>query len=281
MKKIKVGIVGINGKYGKWLKNFFERQDCFVVGTDITPPNSYSLKEIVKMSEVVIFSIPIDKAVAVVLKAVPFSHKTQLWLDITSIKEPIINAMLKSRAEVVGMHPMCAPPKQTTLAGQTLVVCPSRIKNWSGWFKEITKASQAKIKISSPEEHDKYMAVVQGLPHAVSLIMSSVVKSLGLSPDEIMDYTSPFYRIVLSLMGRILSQDPELYANIQFCNPNILAILDLLDKEVKNFCRAVKKKEKKVFVENFNAGKNYFGPKNLNTANSLFNNLISYMSQLE
>lgn len=277
MKKIKVGIVGINGKYGKWLKKFFETQNCLVVGSDTTLPGGYSLEKVIRMSEVVIFSVPVDKAVAVVLEAIPFSRKTQLWLDVTSIKEPVVGAMLKSKAEVVGMHPMCAPPEQATLAGQTLVVCLARITNWSRWFESIIKDSHAKIKISSPEEHDKYMSVVQGLPHAFSLIMASVVKSLGLSPDEIMDYTSPFYRVALSLMGRILSQEPGLYADIQFCNPNISAVLNLLEKEIKGFRQTVEKKEKKIFIDNFNVSKNYFGPKNLNAANNLFKNLINHI----
>lgn len=279
MEKVKIGIIGVNGKYGKWLKSFFETQNCEVVGSDSALSGGHSLENVVEVSQVIVFSVPIDKAVDVVLETIPFSREDQLWLDVTSIKEPVVEAMLKSKAEVVGMHPMCAPPQQATLAGQTLVVCPARISKWSDWLERIIKATQAKVKVSLPKEHDKYMAVVQGLPHAFSLVMSSVIRELGLDPDEIMDYTSPFYRIALSLMGRILSQESELYANIQFCNPNISTMLDLLEKEVKSFHKIVGKKEKENFVDSFNANKNYFGRNNLNDADSLFKNLIDYIAK--
>ena len=57
-------------------------------------------------------------------------ERDRLWLDVTSVKEAPVQAMLASQAEVVGLHPMTAPPKAPTLKGRVMVVCEARLQHW-------------------------------------------------------------------------------------------------------------------------------------------------------
>ena len=63
------------------------------------------------------------------------------------------------------------------------------------------------------------MAVVQGLTHFVTLCMADSIRRLGVDIEKTEAFTSPVYQIELSLVGRLLSQDPALYADILQQNP--------------------------------------------------------------
>jgi prephenate dehydrogenase len=274
-----VGIIGIEGKYGKWLKNFFEERGSVVIGSDIKG-TKFTNRQVVEKADVIIFSVPINCIVEVVKEVVPLSHEDQLWMDIASFKGKLVDVMLESKADVVSLHPMCAPTVKS-LRGQTIIVHKARVtKQWDEWVESFLWETGARIKITPPEEHDKYMAIVQGLPHATNLIMAFLVRSMGINVSESMEFTSPFYRVALSLMGRIISQNPQLYADIQMSNPNIPAMLSELDSQLTRFREIVESRDSQAFVAEFNACKEYFGEKQLKSASNLFDDLIKLMADL-
>ena len=70
------------------------------------------------------------------------------------------------------------------------------------------------------------MAVVQGLTHYVTLCMADSIRRLGMDIADTRKFTSPVYQIELSLVGRLLSQDPDLYADILQMNPYVPEVLE-------------------------------------------------------
>ena len=83
--------------------------------------------------------------------------------DITSIKQAPVAAMLRSQAEVVGLHPMTAPPKAPTLKGKVLVICEARLDVWRDWLSVLFDALQAECVRVAPEYHDRAMALIQAM----------------------------------------------------------------------------------------------------------------------
>lgn len=278
----KVGIIGINGKYGQWLKKFFEQRGHQVVGSDVA--TDMTNRQVVELADVVIFSVPINRVVSVINEVAEFSREEQLFMDITSIKGPAVDAMLRSNAEVVGLHPMCAPTVET-LRGQVVVRCDARLTDlWSGWVEKILEETRATIKKSTPTEHDRHMAVVQGLPHAVQLVMARVICRLNIDVPESMSYTSPFYKIAFGLMGRILSKDSGMYASIQMENPHIPEVLEALESEIKRFRSIIGMENKvfrsQVFNADFNASRKHFGKESIFRADKFFDDVIGLMADL-
>jgi prephenate dehydrogenase len=276
MKKVKVGIIGSSGKYGKWLQKFFEKIGCQVIGSDIA--TDITNRHVVEQSAVVIFAVPIGKTVSVINEISEFGRESQLFMDVTSIKGPAVGAMLRSKANVVGLHPMCAPTDDT-LHGQVIVRCDARLTTvWSEWVDEVLKATEARVKISTPEEHDRNMAIVQGLTHATALIMASVVRTMKIDVAEINDYVSPPYRVSLSVIGRILSQNPVLYEEIQMSNPGVLRVLEVLENEAGSFRRVVEAKDKAQFESDFESSRKHFGEEVTN-ANEFFLDIIKFIAE--
>ena len=84
--------------------------------------------------------------------------------------------MLASQAEVVGLHPMTAPPKAPTLKGRVMVVCEARLRHWQPWVDTLCTALQAECVRATPQHHDQMMALVQAMVHATHLAQAGVLR---------------------------------------------------------------------------------------------------------
>jgi prephenate dehydrogenase len=230
-----IGIVGSAGAFGRWFKRFFEqRMGVGVIGRDPNGETALSAREVIERADVLIFSTPIRATAALIDEYVRLAdgrERGKLWLDLTSIKAAPIAALRRSQAEIVGLHPMTAPPKTPTLQGRVLVVCAERIAAWRGWLDEFLVATQAACVHAQPEQHDRIMAVVQGMTHATHMAQAATLRELAPALGGI-DAIHPFRTVGYELDGvvtrRMLASNPAIYEDIQFENPHIGAMLERL-----------------------------------------------------
>ncbi len=218
-----VGIIGGTGKMGRLFAGVFERAGYEVlVSGRSTSPGTMDLAE---HCDIVIVSVPIRDTVRVIGSITPVLREDQLLCDFTSLKTKPVEAMLASKAQVIGLHPMFGPTVKS-LKHQTIIACPARAEvRTQEHLLGIFRKEGAEITIAEPEEHDRMMAVVQGLTHFVTLTMAESVRKLGIDIAKTKEFTSPVYQIELSLVGRLLSQDPALYADILEQNPFVSEVL--------------------------------------------------------
>ena len=221
---MKAGIIGGTGKMGQLFVPVFERAGYEVLVSGRSTPLTSA--DIAQQCDLVIVSVPIRDTVRVIEEIAPLLQRNQLLCDFTSLKVRPVEAMLKSKANVVGLHPMFGPTVGS-LKSQTIIVCPVRVEehllhNLVAMFRN----EGARCTLTNPEEHDRMMAVVQGLTHYVTLCMAESIRRLGVDIGATQEFTSPVYQIELSLMGRLLSQDPDLYADILQQNPYVPGVLE-------------------------------------------------------
>lgn len=275
-KQLIVGIIGNQGKFGKFLSRLFHDFGCEVVGSDRCHHPNGGNQDVVKMSDIVVFSVPPRVTVKVIDSLVEYSRPEQLWMDVTSVKEEPVRSMLKSKSAVVGLHPMCAPSVKS-LKGQKVIVCPVRINDWQPWFGRFMDWTEAKVKICLPEVHDRNVTIVQGMVHAAQLTMAATIKSLGQDVAESLEFTSPVYRVALGLMGRILNQDAGLYADIQMLNPYVPETLREIASQLERLQVMIATKDTEAFSEWFNNSKNHFGKEILEKNYDLFEKISKLM----
>jgi prephenate dehydrogenase len=280
VRLVTVGIIGINGGYGKLLRSFFSTLGCTVIGSDRKVPTDLSNIDVVQKSDVVIFSIPIQRTVETVKEVLPHVRKDQLLMDVTSVKEPVIRAMLKSKAQVVGLHPMFAP--ELGFAGQTIVVCPARCGDpeWKTWVMNVLAATGCRLKWTTGKDHDNYMATVQVSPQSANFVNALLIMTMGVSTLESLDFTSPFYRVMFSLMGRFLSQNPEMYASIFMKNPATVPMLRKRVKIERELIQIIKKQDMQAFMKLFEQVKQHFGKDVAREANELFQRLNAVLKTI-
>ncbi|WP_337244623.1 prephenate dehydrogenase [Luteimonas sp. gir] len=227
-----VGIVGSAGAYGRWLRGFFAaRMGLQVLGHDPADPASDAPEALLAAADVLVFAAPIRTTATVVADWTARSagrERGRLWLDVTSLKQAPVAAMLRAQAEVVGLHPMTAPPKSPTLRGRVLVVCEARLARWRPWVARLLAALEGQVVHAEAERHDRIMALVQALVHAGHLAQAGVL--LDQAPDggglaALLPFRSASFELDAAMIARILSMNPAIYEDIQFDNPHVVGVL--------------------------------------------------------
>ena len=257
MKKNTVGIIGGTGKMGGFFRKFFEKNGCKVLvssrRTKLKP------EECAKKSDIVMISVPMGIAIKTIKKISPCINKDSLLIDTTSIKAGPVEAMLKySKCEVIGMHPVFGP-NVGSVKNQIIVVCPARTRKWLRWIVHIFEKNGAKIRIVTAKKHDEMMSIIQGLNHFSTLAVAHAMKKAGVKISESLEFASPVYRLRMMMVGRILNQDPELYAGIEIMNPNNKKLLDIFENSSKKLKRIIEAEDKEEFVKYFNECAEFFG----------------------
>ena len=254
---VTVGIIGGTGKMGRFFAGVFARAGCEVVVAGRSTP--VTAEDIARDCDVVVVSVPISGTVPVIRAIAPLLNRNQLFCDLTSLKAGPVAAMLKSKAQVIGLHPMFGPTV-SSLKKQTIIACPARagvatIEGLLGCFR----AQGAICTVTTAEEHDRMMAVVQGLTHFVTLTVAESIRRLNVDVDATKAFTSPVYAIELSLVGRLLSQDPDLYGSILQENPFVPEVLAACRQSAADLAGIVAKGTPEQFNEFFARNTKHFG----------------------
>ncbi len=249
-----VGIIGGNGKMGQYFAQFFENREFTVLIGDIG--TSLSNKEVAQKSDLLIFSVPINETVKIIDSVSDFIKEEMILFDLTSIKTPAVEAMLKTKAkEIVGGHPMFAPT--VSLMEQVFVLTPGRGENGLEFLKKIFSEAGAHVKIIEKEKHDKLMTVIQSLNHFTDISFAHALSKTGLEIHDFLEFQSPAYRMKLIMMGRILAQNPSLYGSILTQNPLNKDAIKLFEESSKELSKIVEDQDLETFEKYFKESAEY------------------------
>lgn len=227
-----IGIIGGKGLMGSFFAGFFRQNGFKVLISDIN--TKLTNKELTHKSDLIIISVPISVTKKVINEITPFINKNQLLTDVTSLKVFPIKEMIKSKAKVIGLHPMFRPG-ENGLKGQKIIMCAVRASAKQKIFlKNLFKKAEAKTIEMSPEKHDKLMAIIQVLIHFHTIVLGNTLRNLNVNIKETLQAMSPIYRLEFDVISRIFAQNAELYANILMLNPSTPHV-------IKSFCDTTKK----------------------------------------
>ena len=186
---MKAGIIGGTGKMGQLFAPVFERAGYKVLVSGRS--TALTNEKLADTCDIVIVSVPIRDTVRIIGGIAPLMRENQLLCDFTSLKVGPVAAMLRSKAEVIGLHPMFGPTV-SSISGQTIVVCPARttdaaLSNLTAVFTR----EGAVCTVTTPEEHDRMMAVVQGLTHFVTICMADSIRRMGIDIQKTEEFIEP------------------------------------------------------------------------------------------
>lgn len=207
----------------------------------------------------VIVTVPINVTCEVIRDKLTQLPKNCILADLTSIKEAPLAAMLAAhKGPVVGLHPMFGPDVGS-LAKQVVVVCHGRHQEAYQWLLQQIEIWGARIVEAEAERHDKAMQLVQAMRH-----FSTFVYGVNLCKEEadignLLQFSSPIYRLELAMVGRLFAQDPELYADIIFAQSGSQhAISDYLDN-YRDALTMLQTGNRQAFVQQFQRVAKWFG----------------------
>jgi len=276
VKRVTIGIVGGNGQMGQWFKRFFTGAGHRVLLSDLK--TELRPKDIAPKSDVVILSVPLGAALKLSSEIGPLLQKEQLFMDFCSMKEDIVETMCRfSQAEVVGTHPLFGPYPDT-IDGQNMIICPKRGDRWRNWLENELKKEGAIVTRMTPEIHDRNMAVVQGLTHMLTVCLGRLLQKLNMNPKKAMLYSTPVFRINLDLIGRLLSQDLNLYDDLIGGNRHVPVVMEEFSSalnEAKQRLLSGNKGEGTVFMEEISQFFDHFSQRGLDESNKIIDAIYS------
>jgi len=262
---MKVAIIGGSGKIGRWFADFLLKEGVEVI---ITGRNEEKLRQVKKQlgveiatsmeavsrADVILISVPIDNFEEVVKQLQPCVQPGQIIMDITSIKASpvaIMHRYLKT-ATVLGVHPVFGPGA-SGIANQNFVLTPTNDEETSlaRKVKGYLETRGASVSIMTPPEHDEMMTVILGLAHFIAIVSADTLLNFN-KLNQMKAISGTTYRVLLTLVESVLSEDPELYASLQMNLPGITETEQLFLKSTQAWTEIVENKDRPEFVTRMN-----------------------------
>ena len=252
-----VVIVGGNGGMGRIFASYFENSGYKVFsfghrGWDKAP-------EYLKTAKIVIVSVPIDITIDVIKRLSPMLKSDQILCDFTSVKGPIVEAMMQyHKGPVLGLHPMFGPDVKS-LVKQVVVTVPERDEKASQFLVEQLRIWGAIICKCSAKEHDEAMSIIQALRHFSTYSYGTFLQKIAPKLQKLKDLSSPIYRLELMMVGRLFAQDPRLYADIIMSSEANYELIKSFVESVTKELEVIKNKDTDKFTQEFLKTRDYFG----------------------
>lgn len=249
-------IVGGQGKMGQLFSKLFTLSGYQVKTLEQDDwPNA---ETIVADAGMVIVSVPIHMTEQII-KQLPPLPENCILLDLSSVKNKPLQAMLDVHSgPVLGLHPMFGPDV-TSLAKQVIVYCDGRQSEAYQWLLEQMSIWGATLRSEDPVKHDQSMALIQALRHFTSFAYGVNLAKENVDIAQLLALSSPIYRLELAMVGRLFAQDAQLYADIIMASPDNLALIKRYNQRFGDAIALLEQQDKTAFVQQFDGVKNWFG----------------------
>jgi len=231
-----VGIIGA-GSFGIFMAKQLEGycQVKLYSHSGRSNPWSATIEEVASC-DYLIPCIPLEAYRTMLSMIKPMLKTETAIVDICSVKEEsvrLIGEILPQHA-VVATHPLFGPESAPdSLAGHVLVLCPEvSDPDHVAKVGEFAKSLDLKVVQMSIQEHDKEMAVVQGL----TFFIAHALRDLGLQHQRL---ETPSFRRLLHLSELEALHSEELFYTIQRGNPRTAEVRDRFIQKLNKLNAAI------------------------------------------
>ena len=107
------------------------------------------------------------------------------------------------------------------------------------------------------DEHDRLIAYVLGLSHALNIAFFTALAESGEAAPRLAKLSSTTFDAQLDVASRVAQESPDLYFEIQSLNDYGAESLEALAKAVERLRRAVLSRDRAAFTELMTRGREY------------------------
>ena len=237
-------VVGGAGNMGRWFVEFLESKGYETSVADLrgAPPGRPHVADVPAAAsafDVILVATP-PSATSDVLRSL-HGRTNGLILDIASLKSPVAGALrdlAASGAQVASIHPMWGPSTEI-LAGRNVAICDVGAPDATRAARKLFEDTAANIVELPLDEHDRAMALVLGLPHAVNLVFGHALASRVGAYASIADLGGPTFQKQVGVSAEVAAENVDLYHEIQKLNPHTPDLLRALLRSLQEFEAAV------------------------------------------
>jgi len=170
---------------------------------------------------VVVLATPVGRLQAIVDAVAPHIQPGSLVLDVGSVKlgpADIMKRGLPEHAGIVATHPLFGPQSaRNGIAGLKIAVCPVQGRGCYRLAAYLRQQLGLKVIMTTPEDHDREAATVQGLTH----LIARVLVQMEPLPKRM---TTKSFDLLLEAVNMVRHDAPEVFEAIERANPYAIGV---------------------------------------------------------
>lgn len=244
-------VIGGAGKMGAWFAQFLASQGFDVQIADphaegaVDEPQSGSvpLRDWRRSSldhDFIVVATPLGLTNAILLELAG-RKPTGIVFDVGSLKTPLragIEALRAAGVRVASIHPMFGPDTEL-LSGRHVIHLDLDVPAAREQVEALFAATMAEQVVMGLDEHDRLIAYVLGLSHALNIAFFTALAESGESAPRLVRLSSTTFDAQFDIASKVAEESPDLYFEIQRLNEFGNESLDALARAVDSVRAAV------------------------------------------
>jgi chorismate mutase/prephenate dehydrogenase len=249
---------------GGWFVSFLASQGFSVEVADPAPANAAGTKHLEDWRrtdlkhDYIVLATPLGITDAI-LRDLALRRPPGVIFDVGSLKSPLRAGLLALKShgcKVTSVHPMFGPDTQL-LSGRHVVFVDLGHEAALAAARELFAPTMAEQVVMSLDDHDRLIAYVLGLSHALNIAFFSALADSGEAAPRLARMSSTTFDAQLDVATRVAQDSPELYYEIQSLNDYGAESLEALSQAVERLRTAVLSQDHDTFVALMRRGRDY------------------------
>lgn len=256
-------VIGGRGKMGAWFAEFLSSQGFHVAIAD--PAGGLPGYESVSDwrtdpldHDLIVLATPLSTT-AGLLEELAERRPRALIFDLGSLKTPLragLDALVRAGCRVTSLHPMFGPDTEL-LSGRHVIFIDLGDAAALREAQELFATTMAERVVMGLDEHDRLIAYVLGLSHALNIVFFTALAESGEAAPRLARLSSTTFDSQLDVASRVAAESPELYFEIQSLNEYGGESLSALQEAVARLVAAVATKNSHEFITLMSRGRAY------------------------
>jgi chorismate mutase / prephenate dehydrogenase len=221
----RVLVIGGAGNMGRWFVRYLGAQGFTV---EIADPGGESPPGVVHHRdwraveldhELIVIAAPMP-ATAAILDELAKAPPKGIVFDVGSLKSPLrrgLHALRAAGGNVTSVHPMFGPDTEL-LSGRHVIFVDVGAPQATAAARALFEPTMATLVEMDLESHDRLIAYVLGLSHAVNIAFFTALAESGEAAPRLATLSSTTFDAQLGVAGRVAGENPDLYFEIQTLN---------------------------------------------------------------
>jgi len=255
-------VIGGMGKMGNWFVDFFNSQGFVTTIADTSAATGAGRftdwREAGTDYDVIVVATPMIVS-GQILTELADMKPDALIFDIGSLKTPLksgLKALADAGCKVTSLHPMYGPDTEL-LSGRHLAFVDVGSKKATDEAKELFAATMVDELDMGQDEHDRLIAYVLGLSHALNIAFFTALAESGEAAPKLAKLSSTTFDAQLLVSAAVAQDNPRMYFEIQHLNKFGREPLDALYESVGRIRDAVVSGDEKSFIDLMHNGREY------------------------
>jgi chorismate mutase/prephenate dehydrogenase len=256
-------VIGGYGKMGGWFSEFLASQGFRVAIADPSGclPGFEHLVDWERDAldfDVIVLATPLRATTGLLLELAKRAPRGLIF-DLGSLKTPLragLDALVEAGCRVTSLHPMFGPDTEL-LSGRHVIFIDLGNAAALQEAQDLFAPTMAERVVMGLDEHDRLIAYVLGLSHALNIAFFTALAESGEAAPRLARLSSTTFDSQLDVASRVAAESPELYFEIQSLNEYGGESLLALAHAVERLVTTVKTKNADEFAALMNRGRAY------------------------